>query len=73
MGSAVSSSLFDVFDVVWNKRCVNCINRNLCVIMILGLSEYKATKMGKGEEIVEIIERTLLMERIEEFMTKHKI
>lgn len=73
MGSAISSSLFDVFDVVWNKQCVNCINRNLCVIMILGLSEYKAIKIGKGEEIVEIIERTLLMERIEEFMTKHKI
>lgn len=73
MGSAVSSSLFEVFDLIWNKRCVNCDNRNLCVIMILGLSEYKATKMGKGKEIVEVIERTLLMERIEEFMIKHKV
>lgn len=73
MSSAVSSSLFEVFDLIWNKKCNQCINRELCVIMILGLAEYKAEKIGRGNEIVSIIEHTLMMEKLEEFMKKHKI
>ena len=53
---ASSGILVNLFHSLSTARCFECNSKNVCMTMILALTEFKATMEGQIEEMLPIIE-----------------